>query len=306
MIYQSQAFRLGPTSTPKIVKWTIFATLIVSFFSLISNALFTQVFHIPSPQYLFSLTTWGVHKFFIWQFLSYLFLQPISSGGISMALILHVFFDIYLLWAIGSAIVQARGEKHFIGLYFGGALFVGVIAYLSLLFFGSPLPFAGATTSIYILLIGWAFLFPEAMIMLFLLIPVRAKWLVFGLIGVNLFLDFSNGNFLSFFVTGGAMLYGYLYSVLVWDSLSPFRRLHPLEKKLIYLKRKWFHRFQKVVDIEVQPSKVYDFKTGKAIIQDDDFMDACLDKISKKGKSSLTMRERFRMWRISRKKSSLN
>ena len=102
------------------------------------------------------------------------------------------------------------------------------------------------------------------------------------------------------------MLYGYLYSVLVWDSLSPFRRLHPLEKKMIYLKRKWFHRFQKVVDIEVQPSKVYDFKTGKAIIQDDDFMDACLDKISKKGKSSLTMRERFRMWRISRKKSSLN
>ncbi|MDN3508786.1 MAG: rhomboid family intramembrane serine protease [Candidatus Neptunochlamydia sp.] len=306
MMYQSQAFKLGPTSTPKIVKWTIFVTLVVSFFSLVSNALFTQVFHIPSPQYLFSLTTWGVHKFFIWQFLSYLFLQPISSSGISMTLILHVFFDIYLLWAIGSAIVQARGEKHFIGLYFGGALLVGIIAYLSLLFFDSPLPFAGGTTSIYILLIGWTFLFPEAMIMLFLLIPVRAKWLVFGLIGVKLFLDFSNGNFLSFFVTSGAMLYGYLYSVLVWDSLSPFRRLHSIEKKLIYLKRKWFYRFRKVVDIEVQLSKVYNFKTGKAIIQDDDFMDACLDKISKKGKNSLTICERFRMWRISRKKNSLN
>lgn len=296
-----QTFRLGPRATPKIVKWTIVATLILSLFALISNALFTQVFGIPSPQHLFSLTTWGVHKFFIWQFISYLFIQPLAGGGISMALILHIFFDLYLLWAIGSSLIQARGEKHFIGLYFGGALFVGVIAYLCLFLFGSPLPFAGATTSIYILLIGWAFLFPEANIMLFLLLPVRAKWLVFGLIGVNLFLDFSNGNFLSFFVTLAAMLYGYLYSVLVWEILGPFARLHEMEKKMIYLKRRVRSRFRKVVDIEIQPSKVYDFKTGKAIIQDDEFMDACLDKISRKGKASLTWRERLRMWRISRK-----
>jgi membrane associated rhomboid family serine protease len=300
MMNNSQAFRLGPRATPKIVKWTIIATLILSFFSLISNALFTQVFHTHSPQHLFSLTTWGIHNFFIWQFISYLFIQPLAGGGISMALILHVFFDLYLLWAIGSSLIQARGKKHFIGLYFGGALLVGLIAYMCLFLFGSPLPFAGATTSIYILLIGWAFLFPEAKIMLFLLLPVRAKWLVFGLIGVNLFLDFSNGNFLSFFVTLGAMLYGYFYSVLVWEILGPFYRLHGVEKRLIYFKRKVRARFIKVVDVEVQSSKVYDFKTGKAIMHDDEFMDACLDKISRDGKTSLTMRERFRMWRISR------
>ncbi len=302
MMNQSQAFRFGPPATPKIVKWTILATLIVTFLSIISNALFTQVFHIPSPQYLLSLTTWGIHKFFIWQFISYLFIQPISAGGISMPLILHILFDIYLLWAIGSAIVQARGEKHFLGLYFGGALFVGLIAYASLFFFGSFLPFAGATTSIYILLIGWAFLFPEANIMLFLLIPVRAKWLVFGLIGINLFLDFSNGSFLSFFVTMGAMLYGYFYSVLVWESLSPFPRLHEVEKKMIYAKRKWAHRFRRTPDVEVQGSKVYDFKTGKAIIPDEEFIDACLEKISRKGKGALSIRERYRLWRISQKK----
>ncbi|MEM8727841.1 MAG: rhomboid family intramembrane serine protease [Chlamydiota bacterium] len=306
MMYRSQAFRLGPGFTPKLVKRTIVATLIATFFSIISNALFTQVFHLPSPQYLFSLTTWGVNKFFIWQFLSYLFLQPLSSVGISMTFIVHILFDIYLLWVIGSAIAAAKGEKHFTGLYFGGGLFVGIIGYLFLLLADSPLPFAGATTSIYILLIGWGFLFPEAVVTLFLLIPIRAKWLVFGLIGVRLFLDFSNGHFLSFFATGGATLYGYLYSVLVWDRLSPFPRLHSLEKKLIHLKRKGFHRFRKVTDIEIGSSKVYDFKTGKAIVRDDDFMDACLDKLSKKGKSSLTLRERLRMWRISRRKNRLN
>ncbi|MCB1106503.1 MAG: rhomboid family intramembrane serine protease [Chlamydiia bacterium] len=303
MVNQFQTFRLGPNTTPKIVKWTIITTLALSFFSLVFNALFTQVLAIPSPQYLLSLTTWGIHKFFIWQFLSYLFIQPVDATGISMTLILHIFFDLYLLWAIGSSIVQARGEKQFIGLYFGGALFVGLAAYLSLFLFNSALPFAGATTSIYILLIGWAFLFPEANIMLFLMLPVRAKWLVFGLIGVNLFLDLSNGNFLSFFVTFAAMLYGYFYSILSWEILSPFYRLHEMEKKMIYFKRKMQSHFRKVVDIEIQPSKVYDFKTGKAIIQDNEFMDACLDKIHAKGRKSLTLRERFRMWRISRKKN---
>ncbi len=296
----SQAFRLGPRATPKIIKWTIIATLILSFFSLISNDLFTQVFHTYSPQHLFSLTTWGIRNFFIWQFISYLFIQPLAGGGISMALILHVFFNLYLLWAIGSSLIQDRGKKHFIGLYFGGAIFVGLIAYMCLFLVGSALPFAGAITSIYILLIAWAFLFPEANVMLFLLFPVRAKWLVFGLIAVNLFLDFSNGNSLSFLVTLGAMLYGYFYSVLAWEILGPFYRLHKIEKRIIYFKRKMRARFKKVVDIKVQSSKVYDFKTGKAIINDNEFMDACLDKISQEGKASLTIRERFRMWRISR------
>ena len=302
MTYQSQPFRLSPRSTPKIVKWTIIATLIVSFLSIISHALFTQVFHIPSLQYLFSLTTWGIHKFFIWQFLSYPFLQPFSSGQISIELIFHLFFDSYLLWSIGSAVVHTKGTKHFIGLYFGGTFFVGIIAYLSLLFFASPLPFAGARTSIYILLIGWVFLFPQVMILLFFIIPVRAKWLVFGWISINLFLDFSNGSFFSFFIGVGAIIYGYCYCIFTWESLSPFYRLHCLDKKMIYLKRKWLYRIRQMIKTQPQRGKIYHLKRAKWIMEDDDFVNACLDKISKKGKQSLTLKEHLRLWWISLKK----
>ncbi|WP_194847806.1 rhomboid family intramembrane serine protease [Candidatus Neptunochlamydia vexilliferae] len=178
-----------------------------------------------------------MHKFFAWQFVSYLFIQPISEG-VSLGSILRLLFDLYLLYMVGTAIIETRGKKHFIGLYFGGALFVGIVAYLSLLFSGSPFPFAGASPAIYILLISFVFLTPHARIMLFLMVPMQAKWLVFGLIGVNLFLDFSNGHFLSFFTTGAALVYGYLYPILVWEILSPFYRLHNIEKKMIYWKRK--------------------------------------------------------------------
>lgn len=300
-MHQSQGFRMGPSLAPKVIKMTIALTLLLTFFSLLSNALFTQVFGIPSPQHLLSLSTWGIHKFFIWQFISYLFIQPVASG-ISFGLLLHIFFDLYLLWAIGSSIVQLKGKKHFLSLYFGGGLFVGIVCYLSQLIFNVSIPFAGATPAIYILLISWSFLFPTASLMLFMMIPMRAKWLVFGLIGVNLFLDFSNGNFFGFLITGSSLIFGYLYAVLVWETLGPFPRFHRFDQKLINLKRKYFSSSRSPNSKEMEEGKIYDFKTGRIIMQDEEFMDVCLEKIARHGRKSLSLRERWKLWRISKKK----
>lgn len=300
-MHQSQGFRRGSSLVPKVIKTTIILTLLLTFFTLVSNALFTQVFGIPSPQELLSLSAWGIHKLFIWQFISYLFIQPLS-GGISFGMLLHIFFDLYLLWMIGSSVVQMKGKNHFLSLYFGGGLFVGLMAYLCQLIFGVSLPFAGATPVIYILLISWTFLFPGASLMLFMMIPMRAKWLVFGLIGVNLFLDFSNGNFFGFLITASSLFFGYFYSVLIWESLSPFERLHAFEKKLIQLKRKYFKFSKKVTGSEMEDGKIYDFKTGRIVMQDEDFIDVCLEKIARHGKQSLTWRERLKLYRLSKRR----
>ena len=302
-MYQSPRFQMGPSFAPKVIKLTIAFTLILTFFSLLSNALFTQVFGIPSPYQLLSLSTWGIHKFFIWQFISYLFIQPLSSG-ITFGLLLHIFFDLYLLWAIGSSIVQLKGKKHFMTLYFGGGIFVGLMSYFCQLFLGISAPFAGATPAIYILLISWSFLFPTASLMLFMMIPMRAKWLVFGLIGVNLFLDFSNGNFFGFLITISSLIFGYLYAILVWEMLSPFPRLHNFDKKLIHLKRKYFKLSRGKSEHTMEEGKVYDFKTGRIILQDEEFIDLCLEKIARYGKKSLTWNERWKLWRISKRKQS--
>ncbi len=231
--------------TPPIVKWTLMGTLGLTLFTLVFNALFTQVLHLPSPVYFLSLSTWGVHKFFFWQFFSYLFIQPILQAEISLGSILRLFFDLYLLWSIGTGMVQMKGTRSFAGLYYGGALFVGLLAYLALYLTGSTVPFAGATMSIYILLIAWTFMAPDAQLLLFFAFPLRAKWLVFGLIGMNLFLDFSNGHFFSFYVTLGALVYAHFYATLAWEMLSPFRVMHPIDKKLIYVKRKLSSHFRR-------------------------------------------------------------
>lgn len=49
-------------------------------------------------------------------------------------------------------------------------------------------------------------------------------------------------------------------------------------------------------------AKIYDFKTGRIVLDDDSFMDACLAKIADTGRDSLSWREKFRMKRISKRK----
>lgn len=300
-MHQFQGFRMGQFFAPKVIKVTILLTLAFTFFSFLFHALFTQILRIPSPHQLFSLSYWGIHKFFIWQFLSYLFIQP-PSNGLNFNLLLNLFFNLYLLWSIGSSIVQLKGKNHFMTLYFGGGIFVGLISYLCQSIFGISIFFAGATAAIHILLISWSFLFPTASLMLFMMIPMQAKWLVFGLIGLNLLIDFSNGNFFGFIITGSSLVFGYLYAVLVWEMLSPFKRLHPFDKKLINIKIKFLNFFRGTIEHEMEEGKIYDFKTGRIIMQDDEFMDFCLEKISRYGKNSLKWRERLRLWRISKRK----
>ena len=54
-------------------------------------------------------------------------------------------------------------------------------------------------------------------------------------------------------------------------------------------------------------AKIYDFKTGQAILNDEEFMDAMLSKISMYGQSSLSFRrEHFRLKRILKEKKQRN
>ena len=273
MINQSRRFKAIFYTSKNIVKNTILLTLITTFVSLTCQPLFTKVFQVRSLDSLLSLSTWGIHRCLIWQFFSYLFVYPALPGGICMGLLFQIFFNMSLLWTTGSAIVARKGKRHFIGLYFGGGLFVALIAYLFLFFSNSSLPFAGPTHSIDILLIGCAFLFPNAPMSFFFLAPVPIKWLVFGFIGVHLLLDFSNGNFFSFFASASALLYGYSYSVLVWESLSPFPRLHVFEKKIIYFKRKCFFHFARMFDRKSPLLKMDRLKRSRITVQNDDVVD---------------------------------
>jgi hypothetical protein len=143
------------------------------------------------------------------------------------------------------------------------------------------------------------FLLPDADLLLFLAIPMKAKWFILGSMGAFLLMDLSHGNFVHFFSILGALFFTYFYCLFFWRNRSPFKALHPLENLILD------SPLSDNLHSYALHTKIYDIKTGKVLLSDDSFVDACLAKIADKGKDSLSWHERLRLRKISKKKRKL-
>jgi membrane associated rhomboid family serine protease len=290
--------RLGPNKTPKPLKILLLTTFVVSLVSALLNHALPRYFDVTSPQHILGLSSWGIEHLYLWQFFTYLFVHPIVHG-ISFSFLLSLGFNLYLLWVIGTSIIERRGLNSFFSIYFSSGLFVGLILFSLQTLTGMPAPFFGNTPSLYALLLAWLMLFPEAQLFLLLALPIKAKWLVLVILGANLFIDLSVGEWINAVACLSGAFFGYLYPLFIWKMKSPFPSLHPFEDQVLKVlgappKKEFYHHNGK--------AKIYDFKTGRAILSDDEFLDEMLSKISAHGKGSLTWREKFRLKRISNKR----
>lgn len=293
-------YRLGPAVTPKPLKYLIFFTAIISLLSALSNHLFPYFFGVTSPQELLHLSAGGIHQYYYWEFVSYLFVFPLVHG-ISFSLLISLAFNSYLLWVIGSSLIEKRGLAHFFILYFLSGIISGFAIFGIQNAMHSEISYAGNTTALYASLFAWLMLHPQAQLMLFLTIPIKAKWLILIIIGANFLIDISIGDWLSIVAYTSAILFSYLYCLLVWNIPSPFSRLNKMEHSILSLF--YNKKSKRPIPSHLHRTKIYDFKTGEAILRDDEFMDAMLSKISQYGKESLTWKEKLRLKRISKRKA---
>ena len=297
--------RASLLATPKPLKIVILATIGLCLFCALCDAMFPYFFGIPGPQLWFSLSLWGLKKYYFWQVLTYFFVAPVS-GGLSLSLVFYIVFNMYFMWIVGSSVIERRGAGHFLLLYLGGGVLSGIVASIVIFTTGNIMPIAGANAALYALLTAWMMLLPEVQVLLFFTIPVKVKWLIVGVLGVHLLVDLSHGSFLTFLLYLTSISFGYLYALCAWRIHSPFKLFHRFEKSLIFISTKFERKFTQTTHDHnfSSNSKIYDFKTGKAILTDDEFMDACLSKIATHGKKSLTILERIRLKKIAKKKKS--
>ncbi|MES2344478.1 MAG: rhomboid family intramembrane serine protease [Chlamydiota bacterium] len=255
--------------TQRIFNALLTVTAITSLLSALSDNLIPTF----SLQKLLSLSLNGIKQGHLWQLVSYLFVQPLDQG-VTFSFLFRVAFNSYLLWFLGGSILHKRGMLHFLSLYFLGGLIAG-LAILGLLFTTTSLLFyAGNMTGLYSLMIAWITLNPKATLPFLLGIPIKAKNIVFISLGINLFIDLSSGNWIYAISYLIAALFGYLYGRLI--------------------------RTQKEAPLYTQ-AKIFDFKTGKAVLNDEQFLEEMLSKISFQGKKSLTWKERFRLRKITKR-----
>ena len=178
-----------------------------------------------------------VHRFWVWQTATYMFLH----GGI-----FHILFNMLALWMFGTELERMWGSRYFLKFYFVTGIGAGILTVLfSLLPFGfaqqlQSATIIGASGAIYGLLLAYAIYFPERPILMIVFwVPARVCVAILG--GIALLTSLSDA--------GGVANATHLFGLLVGYVFLKSGRMDPLaELKYRYLKWK-INRVRKKFDV---------------------------------------------------------
>ncbi|HEX6925485.1 MAG TPA: rhomboid family intramembrane serine protease [Longimicrobiaceae bacterium] len=205
---------------------------------------------------------------------------------------LHVFFNMLVLFFFGPVLEERWGSREFLKFY----LLCGLgAAALSMIFPNTGI--VGASGAVYGLMVAFAVYWPESPIHLYGIFPIKAKWLVGGLVALSVLFALSGGRsgVAHLAHLGGALTaFVYLKSRLapsawgqVYQSPKPAKPSKPL-----------FARREKT---ESAATATPNSARTRELHRSLDDVDRILDKISRGGMASLTPEERARLEEASRK-----
>ena len=200
----------------------------------------------------------------IWQPVTYMFLH----GGL-----MHLAFNMLALWMFGGALESFWGTKYFLRYYFITGVGAGLCN--ALLTPGSHSAIIGASGAVYGLLAAYGLLFPNSLIYIWGLVPLRAKYLVLIFGGIEFVSTIRPGvSPVAHLVHLGGMIIGVIY--LRWGSIFFWfkRRASDWERNREYAERK--HRFESEENLRRE-------------------VDDLLDKINEVGLNNLTNWEKKRL-----------
>jgi membrane associated rhomboid family serine protease len=178
-------------------------TEVVRFLILTNITIFAvqQIFGLDAVlAYNFGLVPAAFFAGRLWQLVTYMFLH---------AGFMHIFFNMLALWMFGSVLEREWGSREFLKYYLLTGLGGGLC--YALFNMNSTVPTVGASGAIYGLLVAYAVLFPESIIYVYFVIPLKAKWLavIFG--GIEFVTSFAQGSGIAHLAHLGGMAVGYVY-----------------------------------------------------------------------------------------------
>ena len=210
-----------------------------------------------------------VWKGFLWQLVTYMFLH----GSF-----MHILLNMFILWMFGGELERYWGTREFLKYYFltgVGAGIAQVVVNPS-----SVIPVIGASGAIYGLLLAYGVTFPNAVIYLYFLLPIKAKYfvLIFGVIEFLATIT-PRGDAVAHLAHLGGMVFGLVY--------LKHRALTQVFARSL---KTWLHKRRKKRHL-----REYQYEQK---VRDE--VDELLDKINKIGLENLSKKERKRLDEASR------
>ena len=210
-----------------------------------------------------------VENFTIWQPLTYMFMH--GSFG-------HLFFNMLLLWFLGTTLEAAWGGQRFLKYYLacglGGALFFAIFN-----FNGDVLGASGAVLGV---LLAYGMTFPDNYLLVYFIFPVKAKYMVTFIVLLNLAYGVSGGR-------GGANIAYFAHLGGMATGLLFFRK--QIANSMLW--RRTQRRWQ-----EQNVSRREQFRE-----QEGEKINSILDKIAAKGYENLSTTEKRILENYSRQRS---
>ncbi|MBN1302322.1 MAG: rhomboid family intramembrane serine protease [Melioribacteraceae bacterium] len=241
-------------------------------------------------------------SFLPWQLLTYQFLH--GDFG-------HIFFNMLMLWMFGMEIENYWGSTKFLVFY----LLCGVVGGLFQIIVGPLLslgaaPTIGASGAVYGVMVAFAMFFPDRYIFLYFLLPIKAKYLIAGIVLIE-FMSVGEMSFVAHLVHLGGAFTAAVFIILDRQYNFNFDR--------------WFNKVKRDVNsFSKSKSNTFDkkfrkpFASKNSSVEDADFyeinsmnetdeisqevIDGILDKISRSGYQNLTEKEKRILFEASKKK----
>jgi len=183
----------------------------IIFFLLIANGLVYAVQRLLGPNNFLDqyFALWPIGSpwadFYPWQLVTYGFMHSDRD-------IMHIVFNLFMLWMFGRELEVLMGPRRFLTYYMTCVVGAGIVQLTVAGLQGGGYPTVGASGGVFGLLLAFGMTFPNRMIMLmFPPIPMKAKYMVilFGVLELYLGLSGTSQGVANFAHLGG-MLFGFL------------------------------------------------------------------------------------------------
>jgi len=276
------AFRRGYMRIPTAIRVIITINVVVFILQALGgsgfNRLLINLFAF-NPQWETALTQ-------PWRFVSYMFLH--GSG-------FHLLFNMLWLWWMGRAVEENLGPRTFSVIYFGSGIGGALLNMGTALMFGSTVVI-GASGAVFGVMVAFAVMFPRTPIMLLLLPPIEARFLVAGLILFDLIFLGAADNVARIVHIGGAGI-GYLLIQAHYGGSD----LSAIVRKLENI---WPRSLKRTAKNEKAPRNRNMYSISDVEIMEEheaDELDDILEKISREGYDALTSEEKKKLFELSKR-----
>ena len=240
-----------------------------------------------------------------WTIVTYMFVH---------AWLAHLAFNLFTLWMFGPRLEKVWGTRTFVQFYLWCGLGGGIVHLL----FAQSSAVVGASGAISGVLVAYALRWPDDEVYLFGVIPMKSRWLIAAMIGMNVIFALSPGSGIDWTAHIGGMGFGWLflklYSLGGLDRVRGWVSSVPDESedmpRAVPRTRPSMRDRSRGVDEVVARSNAVVLREGKPLAhvpkqetakEHAARVNRVLDKISQQGIESLTNDERRLLEDLSRK-----